>query len=247
MEILTFGAGGRLAECERVLSSRLSELPGRLFLLPIPTSRDKKYITDTSLTTEQLCSALRSGDRIVGYEIPPAVLLCAEALGVQVYDAAGDERLLCANAALTARGTLGYLISHTDRDIAELSLGIVGYGRIGRRLANLLLILGADLTVYTGRECVARELGEVGVSAEIVGEGCDTAGLDILINTSPTRQIEESDLPQNTRIIDLASGRVYPPSERVTRLPSVPEKMFPITAGRLYAEGVLRAMFGDLL
>ena len=247
MEILTFCAGGRLAECERVLSSRLSELPGRLFLLPIPTSRDKKYITDTSLTTEQLCSALRPGDRLVGYEIPPALLLCAEALGIQVYDAAGDERLLCANAALTARGTLGYLISHTDRDIAELSLGIVGYGRIGRRLANLLLILGADLTVYTGRESVARELGEVGVSAEIVGEGCNTAGLDILINTSPARQIEESDLPQNTRIIDLASGRVYPPSERVTRLPSVPEKMFPITAGRLYAEGVLRAMFGDLL
>jgi hypothetical protein len=247
MEILTFGAGGRLAECERVLSSRLSELCGRLFLLPIPTSRDKKYITDTTLTIDELCSALRSGDRIVGYEIPPAILLRAEALGIQVYDAAGDERLLCANAALTARGTLGYLISHTDRDITELSLGIVGYGRIGRRLANLLLILGADLTVYTGRESVARELGEVGVSAEIVGEGCDTGGLDILINTSPTRQIEERDLPQNTRIIDLASGRVYPPSDRVTRLPSVPEKMFPVTAGRLYAEGVLRAMFGDLL
>ena len=89
--------------------------------------------------------------------------------------------------------------------------------------------------------------GDGALTAEIVGEGCNTGGLDILINTSPTRQIEESDLPQNKRIIDLASGRVYPPSERVTRLPSVPEKMFPITAGRLYAEGVLRAMFGDLL
>ena len=245
MEILTFGAGGRLKECERLISERLSYLRGRLILLPIPTSRDKKYISGSSSTIENICYLLREGDYLVGYNIPPVLCDFADKKGVKIYDGGLDEAFLSENAALTARGALGYILTHSRRDLAEVSVGIIGYGRIGQRLLRLLLLFGTKITVFTGRESVAIELGEMGVSACLVEKKPDFSQLDILINTAPARQIDEAVLPQNLEIIDLASGFVFEPSDRLTKLASVPDAMYPLTAGRLYAEAALSALFGD--
>ena len=84
------------------------------------------------------------------------------------------------------------------------------------------------------------ELGSSDVDCRVLGEECDLAGLDILINTSPTAQISIEELDPMTKIIDLASGKPFPTSERVTKLSSIPDAMYPLTAGRLYAEGILR-------
>lgn len=245
MEILTFGVGGRIRECERILARRLSATPGRLILLPIPSSRDKKYITQSSYTIENICHVLEHGDYLVGYNLPAELLKFADQKKVKVYDGSLDEAFLGENAFLTAEGTLGYLLTHSKRDPSELSVGIIGYGRIGQRLLRLLLLFGSKITVFTGRKSVALELGEMGVSACLVGEKSDLSGLDILINTAPERQIDESDLPPELEIIDLASGNVFEPSDRLTKLASVPDAMYPLTAGRLYAEAAMDALFGD--
>ena len=245
MEIRTFGGGGRIRECERVLCERLSEKScGRLILLPIPTARDNKYITGTATATADLLPLFDSSVAVVGYNIPPEIAEGARRVGARVFDAGLDEEFLCDNAELTARGALGYILTHTERDLADMKLGVVGYGRIGVRLVRLLLLLGRNITVYTGRKRVAMELCEMGISACVIGEGCDFSGLDILINTAPARQIDERDLPDSTEIIDLASGSVFEPSGRLTKLASIPDSMYPKTAGRLYAEAALRALWG---
>ena len=74
----------------------------------------------------------------------------------------------------------------------------------------------------------------------------DFSGIDLLINTAPARQVDEDSLPPDLDIIDLASGSIFPPSAGLVKLPSIPEQMFPITAGRLYAEAALRALEGRL-
>ena len=84
------------------------------------------------------------------------------------------------------------------------------------------------------------ELGSSGVDCRVIGDECDTGGLDLLINTSPTAQISIDDLDLTTKIIDLASGKPFPTSDMVTKLSSIPDAMYPLTAGRLYAEGILR-------
>lgn len=246
MEIRTFGSGGRQSECARILGERLCSLCGRLILLPIPTARDKKYITGTSTTVENIIPMLERGTFVVGYNIPSIITEGARQAGAIVYDAGEDEDFLCDNAELTARGAVGYLLTHGGRDLAELNIGVVGYGRIGIRLIRLLLLFGANLTVYTGRREVALELCEMGISACVIGDSPDLSGLDILINTAPARQINEADLPEHTEIIDLASGRIFEPSGRLTKLASIPDQTYPLTAGRLYAEAALRAMEGGL-
>ena len=246
MEIRTFGGGGRIRECERVLRGSLSGWPGRLILLTIPTSRDNKYITDDSAMLEDIIPLIDSETALVGYNIPPVLLDFADKAGAQVYDGGLDEDFLSANAELTARGALGYLLTHGERDLSELSVGVVGYGRIGSRLVRMLLLFGAKITLYTRRQSLAMELCEMGISA-LTPEEWDFSGLDMLINTAPARQIEEEKLPANLEILDLASGRVFEPSGRLTKLASIPDMMYPKTAGRLYAESAMARLWGDNL
>ena len=240
MEIRLFGGGKRLLECVRILTERLSGAKGELLLLPIPTARDKKYITDTDVRVEDVLPFLSPDVTVVGYNIPAVIESGAASAGVRFFDASLDEEFLLGNAILTAKGTLGYLLTRYDRDVADLSIGVVGYGRIGRELVRLLLLLGGRVKVYTTRPSVALELGESGVMAEVIGEKTDCRDLDILINTAPAKQLDEERLPPELDIIDLASGSIFEPSGRLIKLSSVPDKFYPKTAGRLYAEAALR-------
>ena len=240
MEILSFGGGRRMRECVRLLESAVGPLSGRLILLPIPTTRDNIYINGTDLTLGSVVPLLTNESTLVGYNIPRDLVYNAEEVGAGVYDAGRDERFLMENAIISARGAIGYLLTNFTRDIADMKIGIIGYGRIGRALLRYLICLGSSPILYTGRQEVAVELGSSGIDCRVLGEGCDLGGLDILINTSPTSQISIDDLDPMTKIIDLASGKPFPTSDRVTKLSSIPDAMYPLTAGRLYAEGILR-------
>ncbi len=246
MEIRTFGEGERLAECEGVLSGRLSCREGELILLPIPTVRDR-YINGTDLTVDEILPMIQQNTAVAGYNIPKKIADRAGEVGASVFDAALCEEFLTDNAELTARGTLGYILTNMKTDLSEMQVGVVGYGRIGMRLIRLLLIFGAKITLYTRRRKTALDMCEMGISASVIGDECDFSGLDMLINTAPARQIDESALPESTRVIDLASGSAFSPSERVVRLPSIPDRYYPLTAGRLYAKAILGNLWGEEL
>lgn len=212
----------------------------RLFLLPIPTSRDKKQITGTDVRLSDIASEAAAGDAFAGYDIPENIKEDLALRGALVYDGAFDEEFLLRNAELTARGTLGYILTKFDRDITDMRLGIVGYGRIGACLLRYLLYLGTSVTVYTTRSETALELCESGVDASTAFDGLGK--LDILINTAPARLLsdrEEGEFFSHGRVIDLASGRPFSESESVVKLSSVPEKFYPVSAGRIYAERIV--------
>ena len=89
---------------------------------------------------------------------------------------------------------------------------------------------------------MAIELCEAGISAELIEVGDCPTGLDILINTTPEGLVDESRLDGKTDIIDLASGSIFTPSERLIKMSSIPDKMYPESAGGLYAEGILKQL-----
>lgn len=240
MEILTFGGGKRQKECEKILRLCCSS-EQKVILLPIPTTRDNKYITGTDCSIDEIVSLADLGTVVVGYAIPKLLLnSCA-----RVYDAALDEDFLLQNAILTANGALGYVLTHYEKDISELNIGVVGYGRIGKEFLRLILLMGSMPTLYTTREGVAVELGRMGVHAEIPGKNTDLSDLDILVNTAPARIFEDEQLPSSLDIIDLASGSVFRPGERLIKLRSIPEEMYPKTAGRIYARHIMDFISGE--
>ena len=189
---------------------------------------------------------------VVGYGLPTGFRRFFSERGSCIADVANDENFVSENARLTAEGTLGKILSEEKAAPSELSVGIIGYGRIGKRLLNLLAFLGARLTVFTSKEELVRELCMIGVSSapsESLSNGTAVKALgelDIIINTAPTRLIGDAELSalSGAKIIELASGNNFPDGTSVLRLPSLPARMYPKSAGKVLADSVLR-MLGE--
>ena len=148
---------------------------------------------------------------------------------------------------MTAVGAVGYILTTDSRVPSDLSFGIVGYGRIGSSLVRMLLFLGARVKVFTSRILTRLELGMCGVGS---GLNCDTAvggvdfsGIDILINTAPKNMAEhfgDGKIPPEMRVLALASGDNFSGVSGVEFLPSLPERMYPESAGKTYFDAVMR-------
>lgn len=242
MEIRSFGVGRRIRECERLLSGVADRYRGRLILLPIPTTRDNIYINGTDMTFGALLGSIDFGSVVAGYNIPGVICDGAKRLGGRVIDVALDEEFLLKNAIISARGAVGYLLTSLPRELGKLKVGVIGYGRIGKEITRLLLLLGSSVTVFTTTRSVALELGESGVDSVLIDDIICPKGFDLIINTAPKKLLDERNLEGKTEILDLASGNIFEPSGRLTKLSSIPDSMYPISAGELYFEAILRGL-----
>ena len=149
----------------------------------------------------------------------------------------GWDKALIAWLAVVVLGTLMCL---GDRRLSDMRIGIIGYGRIGRNLTRQLLFFGSFVRVFTGRDDIRRSLGEISVDSASYLD-MELSDLDVLINTAPECLIgSDEKLPERLAIFDLASGNYLKNIRRVTKMPSIPEKMYPRSAGKLYAEYIIK-------
>ena len=256
MKIENYGTGERCAEAMRLLIDRSGKesTPGveRVILLPIPSTRDGVHLFGSEITLSDILRDVGVGDLVLGYSIPDSVAEYITSRGACLCDAARDEEFLDENARLTAIGTLEYLLTVSSRAPQDLTVGIIGYGRIGGHLARILLFLGAKIIIYTSKNLTRVELGALGVenrgidySAPDLG---DTDALDVLINTAPTRLdgcFPDGKIPPTLEVIELASGNNFGGVVGVVKLPSVPERSYPKSAGQAYFRAAQRYMRGD--
>ncbi len=216
-------------------------------LLPIPTTRDNKTILGTKDYICDVFEFAHDTTLVVGYGLPDDVTGEADRLGVPLFDVSRDEEFLSANAELTAVATVGIILNTTELSPSDMSVGIVGYGRIGKRLARLLLYLGAGVRIYTSNPTTRLELCEFGVATSMSTSEADLSGLDILVNTAPAEIFDTSEggsFPTDLRVIDLASGNNFPNLKDVEKYPSVPARMFPRTAGVEWGKAIERFITG---
>ena len=240
MNIRSYGTGERIRICEDILSGIVNER--RVILLPIPSSRDGVTVSGTEISLAEVLRESECGDVTVGYSLPREYSDMAKEKGVRVVDLSVDEEFLIRNAELTAHGTVGYILSTEKKAPTDLSVGIIGYGRIGKRLLRYLLFFGAHTKVYTGNVGSRVELCSCGVETALIS-GADFTGLDILINTAPAQVIQKEDfpfLPAGLKIIDLASGNYLKGAPGLIKLSGIPEAMYPVSSGRLLADAVKR-------
>ena len=244
MSIETYGGGERLRHAARLAFHY--GIGRRLVLLPIPSSRDKINITGTEIPLSETLFDIDSRTLVVGYSLPTEYIDSVTGRGGAALDLSLDEKFLADNAYVTAVGTLGYILTTSKLAVSDMRVGIVGYGRIGSRLSQMLLFHGAKIRVYTSKILTRVDLGECGIESVSVcamGEcASDFLGVDILINTAPKdmSDIFRGGLPIGMRLIELASGDNFKGVDGVEKLPALPERMYPESAGAAYAAAIKR-------
>lgn len=149
-----------------------------------------------------------------------------------------DEAYLAMNAAITADCALQVaapLLKTTFRDTPAL---VIGWGRIGKCLAQLLRNLGADVTVAARKEASRAPLRSLGYRA--VDMDAPLSPYCLIFNTVPaevfSREIQET---KNCVKIDLASRKGLV-GEDVVWARGLPGIYAPESSGRLIADTFVR-------
>jgi dipicolinate synthase subunit A len=83
-----------------------------------------------------------------GERLVPEVAAACEAYGVPSLHYIGSEGFLLENARLTAEGFLPYLIENTPFSLAEANILLLGMGRCGRALENVLVKLSCNVKTF---------------------------------------------------------------------------------------------------
>lgn len=103
----------------------------------------------------------------------PDVTLCGgrlDAPGHRVVDFLKDEEYLCRNAYITAECALDVAMPCLNRTFRRLPVLILGWGRIGKCLSQLLRDLGADVTVAVRNPSQRAILRALGYDSELISE-----------------------------------------------------------------------------
>ena len=169
--------------------------------------------------------------------------------GIRVVDLWEDERLLLENAWLTAEGAVAAAMRGGVKALKGCHCLIIGWGRIGRALTEILVGMNVRVTVASrsqrGRNGAVERGAECVSTYEL--KKC-LRGMDVIFSTPPERVLDEALLKEvrsDVRIIDLSSAPYGVDLEAAKALglnawrePGLPGRYCPFSA----AQALLRAM-----
>lgn len=207
-------------------------------LLDIPSFRTDGKLQDGSDFCE-LLRMLPAHIQIFGGNLNTPALK-----GYPVSDLLKDEIFLAKNALITAECALQISSTYINNTFSDSSALILGWGRIGKHLSNMLLKTGCKVTVASRNPRDRGLLETFGFRAvDFQQIPAILSDCNILYNTVPEPTVPPSILDQwkNGVIIDLASspGMLY---DEAIIARGLPGKYAPESAGRLIAQTVLRLL-----
>lgn len=214
-------------EVSPIPSKRVTHL-----LLPVP-SFDKPGILKGNLPLDQALENLPTDLTIMGGNLPELPYKCVDFLK--------DEYYLEENASITAHCTMK-LLQHRSVCLSGTRVLVIGWGRIGKRLASLLRAQGASVSVAVRKASDADALTRLGYDAVAISRW-DLTQYAIIINTAPAFLLNESETEPKSLLIDLASVRGIG-GNRVIRARGLPNRDAPDVSGILIAKTALRYALG---
>lgn len=218
----------------------LADAPGpevTHLLLPAPAFREDGTLKDgTELA--HLLAQLPEKLTVMGGKLNHPALLDRKTV-----DLLEDPEYLAKNAAITADCALRVAGSQLPVVFQGCPVLIIGWGRIGKCLAELLQDLGADVTVAARKESDRAMLRALGFRAEAApGQSVSLQRHRLLFNTAPAPVLSADAGSQCRRDcvkIDLAS-RLGLEGDGVIWARGLPGKLAPESSGLLIAETVIR-------
>ena len=224
-------------------------LPDRLsghVLLPFPSFQGEYLRGREALPIAALVERLEPTTKVYG-ALFGTQRAAFERTGASVFDLYGSEPMTTLNAIPTAEGAIRLAIDASSITLHGARSLVLGFGRVGKILAQKLHALSADVTV-AARKPAERALAQaMGMRTSGLGAGlCGLGEADFLFNTVPAPVLTPQQLEAVNPaclLIELASKPGGLPEEacRARGLhyhfaPGLPGLCAPETAGRLYAD-----------
>ncbi len=165
---------------------------------------------DSAIYIEDVFKAIGENQVFLAGYIKKEVLeTAAKYSKLKIYDILKIEELSILNAIPTAEGAVQIAIEKTDITLHDSNIMIIGYGRIGKILSNMLRAMGAKVVVVVNscdKKALAKSYGLDAIHVENIADKlCET---DIIFNTVPKIILDETNMGlinKQCLVIDLAS------------------------------------------
>ena len=197
----------------------------------------------------EIMKELAPGSVLVGAQSSDALKEQASLCGVQYLNLMEDEAFAVQNAIPTAEGALSIILSNTECVLRGMDIAIVGFGRIGRVLSQMLYLLGANVHVIA-RNPIDRAWATGFSTCDLKAMPEELKICKVLVNTVPAQIIGKNALqalPEKSLLIELASTPYGFDGDTARELghmvilaQALPAKVAPDSASDYMAEAVLR-------
>ncbi|WP_058485204.1 dipicolinate synthase subunit DpsA [Defluviitalea phaphyphila] len=180
---------------------------------PIPCSRDNttlftKYY-EGKILLKDLFKCIPRDKIFMAGNITPEMKIILDNKKVKVIDLLKREELAILNAIPTGEGAIQYAMENSDITLNGSECLVLGYGRCGKVLANMLKGLGANTTVEARNFKDLAYIKSYGYKALHLKDLKKHIGkFDFIFNTIPSLILNKeilNEIKENALIIDLAS------------------------------------------
>lgn len=229
-------------------------------ILPLPVSGDGITLNVPQTIGEkpklsEIISSLNKNSLIIGGKFTPALKNIISGRGMRFIDYFENEDFQIKNAVLSAEGAIFYAMEALERSVISSETAVLGYGRIGKLLAERLKCLGANVTVCARKvsdlawaECRGFKTLQIRYS-DGKSSLSELKGYDIIFNTVPCWIFDDfsaSGLSSDSLIIDLASAP-YGIDEKIVKkyginykkISGIPGKYAPVSAGEIIGQTII--------
>lgn len=176
----------------------------KAIILPLPASKVEKY-ADFEMISGY---AKENGSLILGGCFSQYMKNMMDSMKINYCDYYYDEPFTIENAYITAEGAINIISNELKKTLTDTSFALLGYGRIGCALCEMLSSLKCDVRVYARREESLALARQRGIKGSLLNE-YNKYFEDVIINTIPSRVISSSQLlemKEGTLIVELASA-----------------------------------------
>ncbi len=231
-----------------------------VIILPLPFTKDRFTLNtplfDDKILISDILALLSHKKTVFGGQLPKSFCEELDSKNCFYCDYFLLDELAIYNAVPTAEGVVQVLIEELPITIHGMKCAVLGYGRVGKVLAETLSSLGADVTVFARKQSAFAEVYASSMNSKSFDSlATETNDYDAIINTVPVKVLggnQLSKLNPECILVEVASapfGIDFQAAKerafKVVKAGSLPGKVAPKTAGEIIGRSILPMIKGD--